>query len=60
MPGYVDRVGSCYFQTRSGVKYVANLASVCHAFFVAGNVWCSGDFCLDEHFVRVGQLSICA
>ena len=53
-------VGSWYFQTRSGVNYVANLASRFHAFFVTGNGWCSGDSCLDEHLSKVGRLSKCA
>ena len=48
------------FQTRSGVNYVANLASRFHEFFVTGSGWCSGDSCLDEHLFKVGRLSICA
>ena len=54
----------CWFlvfsKTMSGVNYVATLASRFHAFFVTGNGWCSGDFCLDEHLSKLGRLSICA
>ena len=32
-------VGSWYFQTRSGVYYVSNLASGFHAFYVAGDIY---------------------
>ena len=53
-------VGSWYFQTRSGVNYVANLASGFHAFFFTGKDWCSRDSCLDEHLFKVGRLSTCA
>ena len=55
--GYGD---SWHFQTRSGVKYVANLTSRCHANFLTDNGWCSGDSCLDGHLIKVGRLSICA
>ena len=48
-----------YFQTRSGVKYVANLASGFHAFFATGNGLCSGNSCLEQLF-NVGRLSNCA
>ena len=50
--------GSWYFLTRSGVYYIANLASGFHAFFVTGKGWCSGDSCLDEHLFEVGRLFI--
>ena len=56
MPGYV---ASWYFQTSSGVNYVA-ISHLHFMHFFTGKGWCSGDSCRDEHLFKVGRLSICA
>ena len=49
-----DYVGSWYIQTRSGVKYVANLASRFHAFFLPVKVGVVEILVLTSSCLRLG------